>query len=107
MTVAPQQSILDGLADLIGPRLPGTKTDGRDLVAGVESVGFSIRQTSVSLSSLRLSRNKRQYDLLGVVRHFAQLDERITFELVETRDSMKKRRTIAPAKGGLYRQRAR
>lgn len=55
VAVAPQQSVLDSLTDLIGSRLPGTKTDGRDLVAGVKGVGLPIRQTSVSLPSLHLS----------------------------------------------------
>lgn len=38
MTVALQQSVLDGLSDLIGLGLPGTKTNSGDLVTGVEGV---------------------------------------------------------------------
>lgn len=40
MTVAPQQRILDGFANLIGPGLPGAEANGRDLVAGVKGEGF-------------------------------------------------------------------
>lgn len=38
VTVSLQESILDGLSDLVGLRLPGTKTNGGDLVTGVEGV---------------------------------------------------------------------
>lgn len=43
VAVAPQQSVLDGLADLVGLGLPGTQTDGGDLVTRFESVGLPIR----------------------------------------------------------------
>ena len=43
VAVAPQQSVLDGLADLIGLGLPGTQTNGRDFGARVEGVGLPIR----------------------------------------------------------------
>lgn len=38
VTVTLQKGVLDGLADLIGLGLPGTKTDSGNLVPGVESV---------------------------------------------------------------------
>lgn len=38
VTVSLQESILDGLSDLVGLGLPGTETNGGDLVAGVEGV---------------------------------------------------------------------
>lgn len=40
VAVALQQGVLDSLTDLIGLGLPGSQTDGGDLVAGVESVGL-------------------------------------------------------------------
>jgi len=40
VTVALQQGVLNSLADLVGLRLPGTKTDGGNLIAGVKSVGL-------------------------------------------------------------------
>lgn len=40
--VALQQSVLDSLADLIGSRLPGTKTNSRDLGPGAEGEGLPI-----------------------------------------------------------------
>jgi len=42
VTVSSQESVLDGLADLIGLGLPGTKTNGRDLGAGVEGVSLPV-----------------------------------------------------------------
>lgn len=38
VTVSLQESILDGLSDLVGLGLPGTETNGGDLGAGVEGV---------------------------------------------------------------------
>lgn len=46
MTVASQESVLDCLADLIGLGLPGTKTDGRNLGAGVEGVSLPVGAVS-------------------------------------------------------------
>lgn len=40
VAVALQKSILDGLTDLVGLGLPGTETNGRDLVPGVQGVGL-------------------------------------------------------------------
>ena len=43
VAVATQESVLNGLADLIGLGLPGTQTNGRDFGARVEGVGLPIR----------------------------------------------------------------
>lgn len=48
VAVAPQQSVLDGLTDLIGLGLPGTQTNGRDFGTRVEGVGLPIRRISIS-----------------------------------------------------------
>ena len=44
VTVALQESILDGLSDLVGLGLPGTKADGGDLVTGVEGVNLPMKR---------------------------------------------------------------
>lgn len=44
VAVALQQGILDGFANLIGPRLPSAQANGGDLVPGVQSVGLPARQ---------------------------------------------------------------
>lgn len=43
MTVSPQQSILNGFADLVGLGLPGTEANGGDFSASVEGVGFPMK----------------------------------------------------------------
>lgn len=40
VTITHQQSILNGLADLIGPGLPGAQANGRDLSARVKGIGL-------------------------------------------------------------------
>lgn len=47
MAIALQQSILNGLTDLIGSRLPGTKPNGRDLGPGVKGEGLPLAQNNV------------------------------------------------------------
>lgn len=76
VTVSMLQSNLDSLLDLVGLGLPGTQTDGRDLVAGVEGEGPPIH-ISVSSSSFI---NYALGCSLGVVevRHLANLHESLS-----------------------------
>lgn len=67
VAVAPQQSVLNGLADLIGLGLPGTQTNSRDFGTCVEGVGLPIRDECLlvfsSFSCMRGMRGMKEQAL--------------------------------------------